>query len=105
MLEVFGDNSNILRAGWNNSLTLFSDSPPQTQIWVYSESGPRVWGHYQIDEHFIQCIQGSQPLVSVEDAIKTQSIAVTMNRGQARMGKMTERKRREWLNAVKANVY
>jgi len=56
----------------------WGDSSPQTQIWAYAEKGSRVWGHYQIDEHFIQCIQGSKPLVSVKDAIKTQSIAARM---------------------------
>jgi hypothetical protein len=78
-LEVFGDNLKTIRATWNNSLMLRGESPPQKQEWIFTEGGTRVWGHYQMDEHFIDCIlHGKKTLVTVEDAIKAQAVAAKM---------------------------
>ena len=74
-LEVYGDNTNVLHAVWNDKIILYGpDKKPQE--WNLDVKGARVWGHRQIDEHFIECIlQKKQPQVSVEDAIKAQEIA------------------------------
>jgi len=78
-LEVFGDNTKIMRATWNNSLMLIGEEPPQKQEWIFTEGGTRVWGHYQMDQHFIDCIlRGKKPLVTVKDAIKAQAVAAKM---------------------------
>lgn len=73
-LEVFGDNTKTLKADWNNSLTLTEEG--LTQKWAFKETGTKVWGHYQIDAYFVECIlQGKEPTVTVEDAIKVQNVA------------------------------
>ena len=73
-LEVFGDNTKALRARWNNYLTLSGEGIKAE--WEFKERGTKVWGHYQIDSYFVGCIlEGKEPSVTVEDAIKAQSIA------------------------------
>lgn len=73
-LVVYGNNTKTLKANWNNSLTLTGEEPKKD--WVFEEKGTRVWGHYQIDSHFVECIlKGKKPTVTVEDAIKAQSVA------------------------------
>ena len=74
-LEVYGDNTNVLHAIWFNKILLFG-AGPTPQEWNLDVKGTRVWGHRQIDEHFIDCIlQKKQPKVTVEDAIKAQEIS------------------------------
>ena len=74
-LEVYGDNTNVLHAIWNDKIILYGpDKKPQE--WNLDVKGARVWGHRQIDEHFIECIlHKKQPKVSVEDAVKAQEVA------------------------------
>jgi predicted dehydrogenase len=77
-LEVFGSKTFNLHAEWNNSLTLTGEDGAK-QEWKFTETGTRVWGHYQIDEHFIKCILGeARPQVTVEDAVKAQQVAAKM---------------------------
>jgi UDP-N-acetylglucosamine 3-dehydrogenase len=74
-LEVYGDNTNVLHAVWNDKILLYSSEqqPQETKLEV---KGTRVWGHRQLDEHFIDClVNGRQPQVTVEDAIKAQEVA------------------------------
>ena len=69
-LEVYGDNTNVLHAIWNDKIVLYG-SNQEPQEWNLDVKGTRVWGHRQADEHFIECIlHKKQPKVSVEDAIK-----------------------------------
>jgi len=76
-LEIFGDNTNLLEAKWNNHLKISGASSELE--WNFKEKGTRVWGHYQIDSHFVDCIlQKKKPEVTVEDAIKAQTIASRM---------------------------
>lgn len=73
-LEVLGSNTKSLKANWNNSLTLIEEDTKQE--WMFREKGTKVWGHYQIDSYFVECIiQGKKPTITVEDAIKTQKVA------------------------------
>ena len=77
-LEVYGDNTNVLHAVWNNKIVLYSSDPEPKEIPVEAK-GTRMWGHYQIDNHFIECVQqNKQPLATVEDAVRTQEIAQKM---------------------------
>jgi UDP-N-acetylglucosamine 3-dehydrogenase len=80
-LEVFGDNANVLHGIGTDKLLLYrSDPTPQeTNLEV---KGARVWGHRQIDEHFIDCILNHrQPQATVNDAIKAVEIASKMTKG------------------------
>ena len=81
-LEIFGDNTNILETKWNNYLKI-AEAKSKLE-WTFTERGTRVWGHYQIDSYFVDCIlQGKNPTVTVEDAIKAQTIASKMVRKQS----------------------
>ena len=74
-LEVYGDNTNVLHAIWNNKIVLYrpDQEPQELEIPV---KGASAWGHRQIDTHFIDCLLNDRtPLVTVEDAIKAQEIA------------------------------
>lgn len=74
-LEVYGDNTNVLHAIWVDKIILYGPEE-KPQEWSLDVKGTRVWGHRQLDEHFIECIlRNKQPAVSVEDAIKAQEIA------------------------------
>jgi predicted dehydrogenase len=74
-LEIYGDNTNVLHAIWNDKIMLYgADQKPQE--WSLEVKGTKVWGHRQIDAHFIECVlQHRQPQVTVEDAIKAQEVA------------------------------
>ncbi len=74
-LEVYGDNTNVLHVVWNNKIVVYG-SDPERREWDISVSGTKVWGHQQLDSHFIECILGkAKPMVTAEDAIKAQEIA------------------------------
>ena len=74
-LEVYGDNTNVIHAVWNNKIVLYKlDKEPQEMD--IPVKGASVWGHRQIDTHFIDCLLNhKKPLVTVEDAIKAQETA------------------------------
>jgi predicted dehydrogenase len=74
-LEIYGDNTNVLHAIWTNKIVLYG-SGEKPQEWDLDVKGTKVWGHRQIDTHFIECIlQHKQPRVTAEDSIKAQEIA------------------------------
>jgi predicted dehydrogenase len=80
-LEVYGDNTSVLHAIWNDKIVLYG-STSEPQEWNLQVKGTRVWGHRQIDEHFIECIlHNRKPQVTVEDAIKAQEIAQKITKG------------------------
>ncbi len=79
-LEVYGDNTHVLHAIWTNKIVCYGQDE-QPQEWNLDVKGTRVWGHRQIDEHFIECIlQKKQPAVTTEDAIKAIENALKMVR-------------------------
>jgi hypothetical protein len=79
-LEVYGDNTNVLHAIWFNKIVLYGQEQ-QPQEWNLDVKGTKVWGHRQLDEHFIQCIlQNKKPQVTTEDAIKAIEIAQKITR-------------------------
>jgi len=74
-LEVYGDNTNVLHAIWFDKIALYG-SEQKPQEWNLEVKGTKVWGHRQMDAHFIECIlQHKKPQVTVEDAIKAQEVA------------------------------
>jgi len=74
-LEVYGDNTNVLHAIGTDKITLYTQDK-QLQEWNLEVKGTRVWGHRQIDEHFIDCIlHGKKPTVTTTDAIEAIRIA------------------------------
>ncbi|MEM3641103.1 MAG: Gfo/Idh/MocA family oxidoreductase [Candidatus Bathyarchaeia archaeon] len=74
-LEVYGDNTNVIHAVGYDKI-IFYNSDKGTQETKLDVKGTRVWGHRQLDEHFIECIlHNKQPQVTVEDAVKAQEIA------------------------------
>ena len=77
-LEVYGDNTNVIHAIDTNRILLYGEEP-QPQETKIEVKGTRVWGHRQIDEHFVQCIiEKKKPAVTSEDAIKAIEIAKKM---------------------------
>ena len=77
-LEVFGKKTFFLHAEWNNLLTLTGEEGAK-QEWKFTETGTKVWGHYQIDEHFIKCVlREAKPQITVEDAVRAQEVAAKM---------------------------
>lgn len=77
-LEVFGDKTLSIQANWNDSLTLIGQDP-ERQEWLFREGGTKVWGHYQLDEYFIQCVLGKlKPKITAEDAAKSIEVASKM---------------------------
>lgn len=74
-LEVYGTNGKTLQAKWNNSLALVGENSEKKE-WTFEEKGTKVWGHYQLDSYFVNCIlEGKPPSFNAEDAIKAQTIA------------------------------
>lgn len=74
-LEVYGDNTNVLHAINTDKILLYGQEQ-QPQEWNLEVKGTRVWGHRQLDEHFIDCIlHNKRPHVTVDDAIKAVEIA------------------------------
>lgn len=74
-LEVYGDKTLHLQANWNDSLTLVGQNP-ERQEWMFREGGTKVWGHYQLDEYFIQCLLSKKkPKMTAEDAAKAIEVA------------------------------
>jgi predicted dehydrogenase len=74
-LEVYGDNTSVLHAINADKILLYGEEQ-QPQEWNIEVKGTRIWGHRQLDEHFIDCIlHNKRPQVTVEDAIKAVEIA------------------------------
>ncbi|NWG10518.1 Gfo/Idh/MocA family oxidoreductase [Candidatus Bathyarchaeota archaeon] len=74
-LEVYGDNTNVLHAINVDKILLYGDQE-KPQEFTVEVKGTKVWGHRQLDEHFIDCILNKKkPQVTAEDGIKAQEIA------------------------------
>jgi predicted dehydrogenase len=75
-LEVYGDNTDVIHAINFNKILLYG-AGQQPQEWDLDVKGTRVWGHRQLDEHFIDCILNhKKPQVTPEDAIKAEEVAL-----------------------------
>ena len=74
-LEILGDNTSSLTATNNDEITFYGEDPTD-QHWIVREPGARIWGHYQEDQHFVECIVNKKkPIMTGEDAIKAQEVA------------------------------
>lgn len=75
-LEVVGDATRTLMAEDNDRVTLFSDQPERT-VWNVKETGPRMWGHQQQNEYFVQCLrEGRTPELTPEDGRQAMEVAL-----------------------------
>ncbi len=73
-LEVYGDNTDVIHGTWNNKITLIGRKEVE-EIDV-PVKGTRVWGHRQIDTHFIECLlNNTEPSVTLDDAIVAHRLA------------------------------
>jgi len=75
-LEVYGDNTDVIHSINFDKIQLYG-SGQQPQEWSLDVKGTRVWGHRQLDEHFIDCVlHHKKPQVTAEDAIKAEEVAL-----------------------------
>lgn len=79
VLDVIGDNTHSITATWNNALCLLAEEPDKTE-WIFREAGGhRVWGHMQMDQHFVDSIvAGRQPSIKPEDGRKAVEAALKL---------------------------
>ena len=76
ILEVVGNATNVLTATNNDRVALLADEPSRSE-WNVKQPGPRMWGHYQQDVHFVECVrQGRQPSIVPDDAVKAMTVAM-----------------------------
>ena len=79
-LEVYGDNTDVIHAINFNKILLYG-SGEQPQEWTLDVKGTRVWGHRQLDEHFIDCVlHHKKPQVTAEDAMKAEEVALKISK-------------------------
>ncbi len=75
-LEVIGSSTNVVKATGNETVTRYAPDPRITE-WYVKERGARQWGHYQQDEHFIECLlAGRDASITPEDGRKAMEIAL-----------------------------
>jgi predicted dehydrogenase len=75
-LEVVGDSNCLIDATWNDTLTVFGDAPAKSE-WKVGEPGARMWGHHQMDEYFVRCIQqGQAPSITPQDGRRAMEIGL-----------------------------
>ena len=68
-MELVGENTNMLTAIDTHTIKLNTDDVHETVTKV-DVSGPRVWGHYQEDEHFVTSVlAGKAPEITPEDGL------------------------------------
>ncbi|MBS7622248.1 Gfo/Idh/MocA family oxidoreductase [Candidatus Bathyarchaeota archaeon] len=80
-LELLCDSLNSLIAEGNERVILHR-AEPDRQEWIFREKGPRVWGHLQEDQHFVESIlMKKRPTVTPEDALKAQEAAARIVNG------------------------
>ena len=74
-LEIYGSKLNSIKAADNNHIVL-SEVGTKTE-WTFREKGTKAWGHYQLDQYFVECIvQNKNPTITVHDAIQAQTHAL-----------------------------
>jgi myo-inositol 2-dehydrogenase/D-chiro-inositol 1-dehydrogenase/scyllo-inositol 2-dehydrogenase (NAD+) len=81
-LEVVGSSTAVIQATNNDMIRLFEDNPPKTE-WNVKQEAARSWGHYQQDQHFVQCLlAGKQPCISPQDGRKAMEIALEIGKAK-----------------------
>jgi len=74
---LFDDNSAMVAIN-NNELELHEEID-RSEAWHFHETGPRVWGHQQLDQHFVESLAaGKEPSVTAYDGLKIVETAVAM---------------------------
>jgi len=86
-LEVYGDNTNVIHAIWNDKVILYRKGAEPEEIKL-DVKGARVWGHRQLDEHFVECVlKNKRPKVTLKDAFKAQRVATSIAKNIPAMSK------------------
>jgi len=76
---LFDDNSAVVAVN-NNELELHEEID-RTCSWHFHETGPRVWGHQQLDQHFVETLAaGKEPDVTATDGLKIVKVAEAMSK-------------------------
>ena len=74
-IQINGSSGAVVKVNANETVTLCGDNPVKTE-WNVKESGARMWGHVQQDEHFVQCLlEGRQPSIAPADGRIAMEIA------------------------------
>jgi predicted dehydrogenase len=75
VFEVVGSSTAVAKTTAHEAVTLYDDEPYETK-WLVKQGGPRMWGHQQQDEHFVQCLlEGKAPSITPEDGRKAMEVA------------------------------
>lgn len=68
-MQLIGENTHILTTEDTHIIKLNSDELHE-KVEKIQVSGPKVWGHYQQDEHFVNCVlKGKAPDVTPKDGL------------------------------------
>ena len=74
---LFDDNKAILAL--NNDITELHRENYEKTTWRFYETGTRVWGHQQLDRHFVHSLlTGEKPAVSAVDGLRAVEVASAM---------------------------
>jgi myo-inositol 2-dehydrogenase/D-chiro-inositol 1-dehydrogenase len=74
---LFDDNKSIYAI--DNNVTEIHQEEYDVHTWKYFATGTRVWGHQQLDRHFVTSIsRGKVPKVSAYDGMKAVEVATAM---------------------------
>jgi predicted dehydrogenase len=84
VLEVVGSSTAKLQANDNDILLLFEENRMPLipfSKWNLLQPGARIWGHWQQDQHFLQCLQqGKQPCITPQDGRRAMEIALEIGK-------------------------
>ncbi|HJM82254.1 MAG TPA: Gfo/Idh/MocA family oxidoreductase [Nitrospinota bacterium] len=68
-MELVGENTNLITAIDTHTIKINTDDVHET-VHKVQVGGPKVWGHYQMDEHFVSSIlKGKAPEITPRDGL------------------------------------
>ncbi|MHA1216293.1 MAG: Gfo/Idh/MocA family protein [Candidatus Thorarchaeota archaeon] len=79
-LRILYDDNTAVVALDNDVVELHNEEYEKT-TWKFFETGTRVWGHQQLDRHFVHSlISGTEPAVTAIDGLRAVEVATAMAR-------------------------
>lgn len=79
-LRILFDDNRAIYALNNDEVELHQEEYDK-RVWKFFETGTRVWGHQQLDRHFVESIRkGEAPSVTALDGMKAVEVASAMVR-------------------------
>lgn len=77
-LRMLFDDNRAIYAKENDMIELHQEEYDK-RVWKFFSTGTRVWGHQQLDRHFVNCIRKDQtPSVTAVDGLRGVEIATAM---------------------------